>query len=180
MTERAEAKGSGRSLRASTLIFLCFGAVVVFSLVRLAFGVARFDRLIDEYKTKAAYDDRVQNAVQHVYVSIVESESGVRGWQVTHDRRFLEPYTRASLTRDQALNELVAIESDAPKARAIAERIADRTREWVNVVAEPIVAEDPKLEDPAKLLSIQLTGRTRMDSIRGDLLELSGDLGERR
>ncbi len=180
MTERPEAKGSGRSLRASTLIFLCFGAVVVFSLVRLGYGVARFDRLLDEYKTKAAYDDRVQNAVQRVYVSIVESESGVRGWQVTHDRRFLEPYTRASLTRDQTLNELVAIESDAPKARAIAERIADHTREWANVVAEPIIAEDPKLEDPAKMLSVQLTGRARMDSIRGDLLELSGDLGERR
>lgn len=180
MTERPVVKGSRRSLGARPLIFSAFGAVVFLSLVRLAFGVARFDRLLDEYKTKAAYDDRVQDALDHVYVSVAESESGVRGWQVTRDRRFLEPYTRASLTRDQALNDLVEIESDAPKARAIAERVADRTRDWANVVAEPIVADDPKLADPAKLLSIQLTGRARMDSIRGDLLELSGDLRERR
>ncbi|HEX7663448.1 MAG TPA: CHASE3 domain-containing protein, partial [Polyangiaceae bacterium] len=180
MTEPQEPKGRSRSLRASTLVHLSFGFVVVLSLARLAFGVTRFDAMIDEYKAKATYNDRVQDALQRVFVSVIDSETGMRGWQVTHDRRFLEPYTRASLTRDQALKDLVEVESDEPKARAVAERIADRSREWVSSVAEPIIAQDPKAEDPAKTLSLQLSGRGRMDSIRGDLQELIGDLGERR
>ena len=84
----------------------------------------------------------------------------MRGWQVTHDRRFLEPYTRASLTRDQALKDLVEVESDEPKARAVAERIADRSREWVSSVAEPIIAQDPNSWTVQLSLSTFLTAQT--------------------
>lgn len=174
------AKKSARSLRARTLIGIVFSALVVFIFVRLLVGVRRFDYVADEVRARIAHDAKIEDAIEHVNEDLVDSETGLRGWLLSHDRRFLEPYQRASSRREQSLNALIAAESDDPRAEATAERIAARAHEWFRSVGDPGISDDAKPPDPDALLSLQLFGKSRMDSMRADLGDLRGDLGERR
>ncbi|MEO7109100.1 MAG: CHASE3 domain-containing protein, partial [Polyangiaceae bacterium] len=167
-------------MRTRSFLILIFGAVVTFTFVRVMYGIANFDRLLDAYHARVVANDRVEDAINRVGVDAVDSETGLRGWLVTHDHRFLEPYERASLVREQHLTELLNIEADEPRMEASAERMAARVHEWTRSVAEPILAADGKNTDSAAALSLQLFGKGRMDLIRADLDELRGDLGERR
>ena len=178
MTEGA--KKTVRSLRLRTLVAVVFSALVVFIFVRLFVGVRRFDRVSDEVHERIAQDRQVEDAIERVTSDLADSETGLRGWLLTRDRRFLEPYERASLRREQSLNDLVALESSDPRSKATVERIATRAREWYRSVGDPGVAADSKPVEPDAQLSLQLFGKSRMDLIRADLGELRGDLDVRR
>ena len=176
----AERGPTKRSMHTRTFLVLVFGAVVLFTFARVVYGIANFDRLLDGYRTKSRQNDQVQDAIERVANMTIDSETGLRGWMITRDRRFLEPYERAARGRDQALKTLSDVESDEPHMVTTTARIAARFNEWNRSVAEPIIASDGKSADPAAVLSLQLFGKGRMDLIRADLDELRGDLGERR
>ena len=173
-------KKTARSLRLRTLIAIVFTSLVVFIFVRLFVGVQHFDHVSDEIHERTAQDRQVEVAIERVTADLADSETGLRGWLLTHDRRFLEPYERASLRRERSLNDLVAAESNDPQSKATAERIATRAREWFRSVGDPGVLPDSKPTDPDAQVSLQLFGKSRMDLMRADLGELRGDLNARR
>ena len=178
MTDAAQKTAS--SIRLRTLIALVFTALVLFIFVRFLTGVRRFDAVSDEVHQRIAQDEQIERAIEHVSADLADSETGLRGWLLTRDRRFLEPYERASLRREESLNDLVAAESSDPRAKATAERIATRAREWFRSVGDPGALPDASSPDPAAQLSLQLFGKSRMDLMRADLGELRGDLAARR
>ncbi len=167
-------------MRTRSFLTLIFGAVVLFTFVRVIFGLYTFDQLLNEYDARVTYNDRISDVIDRAANVAIDSETGLRGWLITHDRRFLEPYERAALARESALSDLIEIEADEPRVRATAQRMASRIHEWTRSVAEPIIAADGKSADPATALSLQLFGKGRMDLIRADIDELHGDLAERR
>ncbi|MEO8878431.1 MAG: ATP-binding protein, partial [Polyangiaceae bacterium] len=167
-------------MRTRTFLVLVFGAVVLVTFVRVVHSVYNFDHILDDYGQKAQKNDQIQDAIERVSSVAGDGETGLRGWLVTHDRRFLEPYERASAARDQSLAALTDLEADEPRVMAITQRMTARMTEWNRSVAQPILAADGKSADPAAALSIQLFGKGRMDLIRADLDELRGDLGARR
>jgi signal transduction histidine kinase/DNA-binding response OmpR family regulator/CHASE3 domain sensor protein len=180
VTEEKEKKTTRRSMRTRSFLILIFGAVVVFTFVRVVYGLYNFDRLLNEYDERVTYNDRVNDAIDRAANVALDSETGLRGWLVTHDRRFLEPYERAAVVRESALSDLIDIEADQPRVKATAQRMTSRVHEWTRTFAEPIIAADGKSADPATALSLQLFGKGRMDLIRADIDELHGDLAERR
>lgn len=181
MTEKVEEKKTlARSIRTRSFLILVFGAVVVFTFVRVIYSVRAFDRLLTDYNERVAHNDRVNDAIEAIATNVFDSETGLRGWLVTHDRRFLEPFERAAAGRENALREIIDVESDEPRVKATANRMAGRIHEWTRSYAEPMIAADGKSADPQTFLSLQLFGKARMDYIRADIGELHGDLAERR
>jgi signal transduction histidine kinase/DNA-binding response OmpR family regulator/CHASE3 domain sensor protein len=176
----AEQKSPQRSMHTRSFLILIFGAVVVFTFVRVVYAVYNFDRLLNDYNARVTYNDRVNDTIVRVATNVIDSETGLRGWLVTHDRRFLQPYDSASVVREDELRDLVDIESDEPRVKATAQRMTSRIHEWMHSYAEPMIASDGKSGDAATFLSLQLFGKARMDLIRADVDELRGDLGERR
>lgn len=168
-----------RSMRTRTLLFLAFGAIVAFTFARLAFGVRKLDIVIDDYHARVQHNVRVEEAIERVDQMLFDSETALRGWLLTHDRRFLEPYERATTVRESTLGDLVSVESDQPEAKAVAERIVLRAHEWTHSVGDPEVDPSAKPMDPAQLLSLQLFGKARMDMMRADIAELRGNLNAR-
>jgi len=96
---------------------------------------------------------------------VVDEETGLRGYQTTSDRRFLEPYRQAEAPMQQAIAELQAMLT-GPGLNLHA--FIDEHETWHVSFADPLIAmidAGGQTND----IDVNLTGRKRMDSMRAHL-----------
>jgi PAS domain S-box-containing protein len=107
---------------------------------------------------------------------IVDEETGLRGYQVTSDPRFLQPYHDAQPRIDQAIPQLRSILS--PEEAKLLDQFAREHQTWRQSFAEPLIAiisAGGRANDD----DINLTGRARMETMR-TLLDEVVQASERR
>ena len=74
--------------------------------------------------------DPARETVADLRAAVLDQETGVRGFVLTRDQRFLEPYGRGRDAADAALDRLhTAVGSDDEASAALAE-VEDRLRTW--------------------------------------------------
>jgi signal transduction histidine kinase len=119
-----------RALGAFVLLLVLFLALVF---VQVAVG----DRLQDERTARADLITRTQEANRAVLQFMTDTETGVRGFQLTGSRKFLEPYESG---RAGALGALSAVEEDhdSEVQRLVGEERQAVSR-WLYAYAIPIV-----------------------------------------
>ena len=103
---------------------------------------------------------------------VVDEETGLRGYQVTSDPRFLLPYTSAQAPMQQAVAELQSLPSPG-QDQALAQFVAEH-RTWRQGFAEPIIATI-RAGGHATDDDVNLTGRARMDTMRALLDQIARD-----
>jgi two-component sensor histidine kinase len=103
--------------------------------------------------------------------SLVDAETGQRGYLLTQDDGYLEPYRRAVTTLDVTYRNLVAMVEDNPSRKArvgsIAEAIEQKRAEMATTIS---LASDDRLREALSILRSD-AGRTLMQRIR-DTLEI--------
>jgi CHASE3 domain sensor protein len=101
---------------------------------------------------------------------IVDMETGIRGYAIWRDRRFLEPYLAATSLQDGSISLLDENAPDDIAARRVVElRLAvDEWAEW----AESIRARIEREESDAPI-DEGLEGKRLMDRVRGVLAEMT-------
>ncbi|MFJ6217086.1 ATP-binding protein [Streptomyces sp. NPDC092296] len=72
--------------------------------------------------------------------ALVDQETGIRGYGLTGQRDFLQPYTQGLLDETAAVDRLRPLVGSAPAARADLELVLSRARAWQTRIAEPIAA----------------------------------------
>jgi PAS domain S-box-containing protein len=125
--------------------------------------------LIEQSDRRIALATRIQKLV-------VDEETGLRGYQVTSDPRFLQPYHDAQASMEQTIKELQSIAT--PEQRDDLQQFIDEHQTWHQAFAEPIiaiVAAGGRANDD----DLNLTGRARMDTVRALLDEIVKDSEER-
>jgi signal transduction histidine kinase/CheY-like chemotaxis protein len=116
--------------------------------------------------TQVERADRTLEALQDGHVAMVNQETGLRGFLVTRDLRFLEPYRSgaADLLRfDGVLTDLAR--DDAATARLVSDLRAAEQR-WIRTWAEPTMSAPPALTDTAALGERLLRGKQLFDEYR--------------
>src|SRR4051795_3987964 len=97
---------------------------------------------------------------------VVDLETGLRGYMLTDDRRFLEPYERA---RGQLRGRLDALEAAAPPlVRPRIARISRAVHSYVDDYTEPLIRD--RAADPVAATG---EGKARLDRLRGEFAALS-------
>jgi PAS domain S-box-containing protein len=94
---------------------------------------------------------------------VVDEETGLRGYQVTSDPRFLQPYHDAEPRMAQAIAELQSIAD--PTETDILRQFIQQHESWHQGFAEPIItiiAAGGRANDD----DTNLTGRVKMDAMR--------------
>jgi PAS domain S-box-containing protein len=94
---------------------------------------------------------------------VVDEETGLRGYQVTSDSRFLRPYYDAEAPMQQAIAELQA--NAQPEQQETLKRFVDEHQLWHQTFAEPVIATVATGGQAADD-DLNLTGRARMDTMR--------------
>ncbi len=114
---------------------------------------------------------------------LVDQETGLRGFQVTGDARFLEPYRQAEKDFDPILNRVYDRMQQGPTAdpqqAVILADVRDTYRSWKTGFASGIISAvtaGTEFRDP----ELNLRGKQQMDRIRTDLGSLTDLLTRQR
>jgi signal transduction histidine kinase len=160
---RAPPPGRGglslRVVTASALLSLLIAGVFLF-LVNAIIGMRDAAAL-------ARRSDRVLTAANDLERLVIDLETGQRGYVITHDESFLQPWAAARASFEPKAAELRALASAHRTSQAQrAEQIAKDGMSYIRNYADPLVQaarRDPSAEHS---LPISIEGKRRVDAIR--------------
>jgi PAS domain S-box-containing protein len=112
--------------------------------------------LIDESDTRADLATRIEGLV-------VDEETGLRGYQVTSDPRFLQPYRDAEAPMQQAIDKLQSMAR--PEQKDDLKQFLVEHQIWQQAFAETLIATIAA-GGHADDLNLNLLGKSHMDSMR--------------
>ncbi|MBY0118307.1 methyl-accepting chemotaxis protein [Paenibacillus xylanexedens] len=120
------------------------------------------------------HDMRVHALTYELERNMVDMETGQRGYIITGQDNYLDPYTQGKAQLITLKDELAALISDNPAQLALLEDIHNNMENWVQVAGEPMVAlrqanntqaiRDFFADDPGKRDMDQI--RTALDTFR--------------
>jgi len=140
--------------------------------VILVWQISRSDVTVGEIERS---DQRIALATQ-IEKLTVDEETGLRGYQITSDPRFLQPYRDAEAPLLQTIQELQSIAS--PEQKNTIAKFDEEHRTWHDSFAEPLI-ETLAAGGNASDDDLNLGGRARMETMRS-LLETIVESDNRR
>ena len=163
------------NLPISRKLMAAFAAVVV---VILASGAIVYDRLllIEEAKNARVHTTDVLETLHDAMDAMVDQETGVRGYLITGDEKFLEPYHRGGNAYIAAIRKLRDLTSDNPAQQSRLDELDGLAKAWRSGIAEREVAlmAKPETREDARALEGSTAGKTAMDLIRAKVDEIDG------
>jgi two-component sensor histidine kinase/CHASE3 domain sensor protein len=145
MTKRATETALRRRI-GQRLVVLASLALVVLAAASSLIMVRGIDRQIGD----VVHTYEVRNQARELTIALAEAESSQRGYVLTRDESYLEPYRRAAASIDTRLLSLVAITEDDPAQ-------ADRVR----AIGGDILAKAAEMERTVELVEKQRSAEAR-------------------
>ncbi len=99
---------------------------------------------------------------------VVDEETGLRGYQTTGDKQFLEPYSKAESALQRQLSTLVAMPGATQSEVEHIRRVREAYETWQTGFAQPVIAVIES-GGQATDLALNLHGKQLMDEIRTNL-----------
>ncbi len=112
-----------------------------------------------------AHSHMVQAAVNDVLLLVVDAETGERGFILTGEERYLEPYDVALVQLQERINGLSQLVGDDPTQSAATHRLQQLIAVQLSIYKEVIAARRAGATSPTGMLSIG-TGKANMDNLR--------------
>ncbi len=166
---------SGMSLgRRVELLFALVTGFLLMSLVADLWFIQERSRFARQLDTEL---EPARAAVNDVSQGLVDQETGERGYVITHDPAFLQPYAEGQRLVDDALVKLRRLVGDDPAHGPSVDRLEARVSAWRQVGAEyEIGAVRAGRFDEAAALVSSGTGRRLFDQARTELAGLRDGL----
>ena len=117
-------------------------------------------------------------AVEQLRTDVLDMETGLRGYALTGDTQFLEPYTRATGGIDQRLVLLQqALPSGRPPSGSVSPQThLDQTKaliaQWRRTYVVPLLTARQPMTDAAQASGLSRTGKQIVDRVRLELAAL--------
>src|SRR3954447_26801559 len=164
MSPRPSVRVRPRSLRAPLFTALTLIAVVVAGMFVTMVETVRSLETISQENRRAT--DMTQSTLQ-LERTVVDLETGVRGYMLTNDPRFLEPYEKGRTRIDAQLTQLQTLAD--PTVRPQLARITRDLNDYVASYTEPLVRGTRR----QSVLAATTEGKQRLDALRGQFASLS-------
>jgi methyl-accepting chemotaxis protein len=106
---------------------------------------------------------------------MINQETGVRGYLISGDRQFLEPYLAGIEQFDSAFANTKALTADNAAQQARLEQLHELAMTWRNEVAEVEIRlmSDPASREQARAMESAGAGKQSMDAFRSKLAEIA-------
>jgi PAS domain S-box-containing protein len=119
-----------------------------------------------------AHTHQVLANLSHVLSTIKDAETGVRGYLLTGEPRFLEPYQAAQGEAGVAVDQFASLTSDNPVEQARVPALRKLIADEMAVLKNAVAAKKQGGGDPAQRTAVLDRGKQVMDSIRGLVSEM--------
>ncbi len=118
---------------------------------------------------------QVLERANQVMAAMVNRETGLRGYLISGDQAFLEPYKTGQEHFNQAFDALVQLTSDNPVQQKRLGDIKAFAETWQSQIAEPEIklARDAATREQARAMETAGGGKVSIDGIRGLIHDLS-------
>ncbi|SMB89650.1 Signal transduction histidine kinase [Thermanaeromonas toyohensis ToBE] len=138
----------------------------------------QMERLAQEYSRISQEKYQILYHLKSAEKLVIDMETGIQGYMLTGDTRFLEPYTEAKKEIASHLEELFHLFPLGIKYQNHFQEIMQALEKWTALVAVPIIQSLPSAKDRANNTAILEQGKRIMDQIRDrfDLLETLVDI----
>ena len=163
------------NLPISRKLMAAFAAVVAVICVSSA---VVYDRLsvIEWAQTMRVQATDVLETLQSAMDSMVDQETAVRGYLLSGDEKFLEPYYKGGNTYTEAIQKLKDLLSHDPAQRSRLDELDELAKKWRSGIAEREIAlmAKPETQEDARALEGSMAGKIAMDLIRAKEDEIDG------
>ncbi len=109
---------------------------------------------------------QVMNALEHVISSMKDAETGNRGYLLTGDPAYLEPYTAALRELPAQIDDLQHLTADNPRQQVRFPDLHAVVDQRLNLLEQGIDERRAGNKDTLRLLVLSGTGKTEMDHLR--------------
>ncbi len=176
MIERLNAWWSDRSLR--TKLFAVAGIPVLAAAT--AAGVFAFSQQSERQASDQVIDTiEVQRTIDQLLGELVDVETGARGYLVTGEPRWLEPYDLAIGDIPGTLDHLQALLANDPSQKARADALRPAVSGRLDLAAQLLATAPISESNRADVLSTMTRGKAAMDDLRLRLAAMSAEENRR-
>jgi len=162
------------NLPISRKLMAAFAAVVA---VILASSAIVYDRLrvIELAKNSRVHTTDILETLQQAMDAMVDQETGVRGYLIAGEEKFLEPYHNGSNAFTAAIQKAKDLTRDNPTQQGRLDELNELAKNW-RAIAEREIAlmAKPETREEARALESSTAGKTGMDRIRAKVNEING------
>ena len=154
---------SGLAARIGVSAFVvAIGLALVFAVMFLAITGLRHRSL------EARHSQQVIATANELQTLVIDLETGVRGFALTHDRSYLRPWREAQRNYPGAVEKLLRLTADNPKQHARALAIKRSINTYFNQYSRPLVEFIERNPDLASLLVSFGVAARQTNAIRGE------------
>ena len=155
------------AIRRSSLRTVVFGVVAVaLLLIAIAFAVLTLDiAALNGDAMTARRSGQVLQVANASEASVIDLETGLRGYALTGERGFLQPYFKGRAALASQLTNLVALSGEDPDQQLRARRIVVAIVSYERSYGARLAASDVPLTN-AEQRAVTLEGRRLLDPIR--------------
>jgi signal transduction histidine kinase len=163
------------NLPISRKLMAAFAAVVAVIVVSSAVVYERL-RVIEEAESWRVHTTDVLETLETALDAMLDRETGVRGYLITGDERFLEPYHRGSKAYTASSQRVKSLIRDNPAQESRLDELNELAQKWRSEFAERAIAlmAKPETREDARALEGSTAGKTAMDLIRAKADEIEG------
>ncbi|MDD1517281.1 HAMP domain-containing protein [Bradyrhizobium sp. WBAH42] len=153
-------------------LMAAFAAVVAVIFVS---GAIVYDRLsvIEEAKNRRVHTTDVLDTLEAAVAAALDQQTSLRGYLISGDEKFLDPYRRGSADFSAAIRKLREQTSDNPDQQSRLDELNKLAMTWRVETAEREITlmADPTTREQARTLE-GATGKAAMDAIRAKAREI--------
>jgi methyl-accepting chemotaxis protein len=169
-------------------LMLSFGIVLLLVLLSTLASLSSMQKMLNAVElNEQTYD--VVRAGNLLAEHLMIIESAERGFVISGNESFLEPYVEGKKEAETAFSQLKNLLRDEPEHLQMVDRIENHYEQWLQTVIEPVVSQRRDAgTDPAKILQVitfvsEGKGKLYIDKIRAELeafMTVERDLLKRR
>ncbi len=163
----------------SRIIGVALLVLLLFSVAAMVAGGLSLLSLHDNRERVVGTIDPAALQVQRLDTALVNQETGVRGYALSAQRDFLQPYNDGVAQEMSALKALRAVIKDLPVAGSDLNSVATQAHFWRTHYAQPTISRISQSGKPVTGADT-LTGKTDFDAVRAKIARLQGDIAGAR
>jgi PAS domain S-box-containing protein len=137
-------------------------ALPIIALALLALTLVFGFRQVQRSARRVDHSDRVIASINNLVKLLVDEETGLRGFLLTHDTHFLQPYHEASQQLKPAFSDLFILVRRDPEQTARLQRLQTASGVWQENARQCILLGAPESD----LVPQMLARKRQMDAIR--------------
>jgi methyl-accepting chemotaxis protein len=155
--------GLRKLFRVPALISAVPLALVVMLGGYLSYG---YNMILKDNRDLVVHTHEVISAVEHAFSDIKDAETGQRGFVITGDAKYLEPYERAVKTSPESLRKVRRLIADRPDQLNRVSDLEVALRDKLEELRTTISVRRNKGFDAAREAIVQADGKASMDRMR--------------